>query len=116
MKVQLSSPTIEYPQPAPAEAPEIALELEHAPAWIGRDREADLCLDERHVSRQHCQLERVEDAVVVRDMDSKNGTFVNGLQVSEAILKPGDKLTVGVLSFIVEYPSTTNPATGRNES
>lgn len=93
----------EYPRKAPAEAPEVSLKLQRSPASVGRDREADLCLDERHVSRQHCELQHVEDAVVVRDMDSKNGTYVNGLKVSEAVLKPGDKLTVGAISFIVEY-------------
>ena len=81
----------------------MGFELENTPASVGRNREADFCLDDRHVSRQHCEIERVEDMLVVRDMDSSNGTYVNGLKVSEAILKPGDKLTVGVISFIVEY-------------
>jgi len=105
MRVHLTDPETEYPRKAPAEAPEIALELEGSPASIGRDRDADLCLDECHVSRQHCELQRVDGGVVVRDMDSKNGTYVNGLKVSEAVLKPGDKLTVGVISFIVDYPA-----------
>jgi pSer/pThr/pTyr-binding forkhead associated (FHA) protein len=103
MKVHLTAPVTEYPRRAPVEAPEVALELEDSPASVGRNRGADLCLDDRHVSRQHCELERLEDTVVVRDMDSANGTYVNGLKVSEAILKPGDKLTVAVISFIVDY-------------
>ena len=103
MRVHLTDPEVEYPRKSPAEAPEIALELDEAPASVGRDREADLCLDECHVSRQHCEIERVDGGVVVRDTDSKNGTFVNGLRVSEAALKPGDKLTVGAISFIVRY-------------
>jgi len=105
MRIQLAAPKSEYSREVPARLPEVALELEGSSATVGRDREADLCLKERHVSRQHCELERVEDAVVVRDTDSKNGTYVNGLKVSEAVLKPGDKLTVGRISFIVEYPA-----------
>lgn len=103
MRVYLTDAMTEFPRRFPAESPEMALDLGHAPASVGRDREADFCLDECHVSRQHCKLELVDDAVVVRDLDSTNGTYVNGLKVSEAVLKPGDKLTVGAITFLVEY-------------
>ena len=103
MKVRLTDPMTEFPSRSPAETPEMTLDLVRGPELVGRNREADLCVDECHVSRQHCELETVEDAVIVRDTDSKNGTYVNGRKVSEAVLKSGDKLTVGESTFLVEY-------------
>jgi pSer/pThr/pTyr-binding forkhead associated (FHA) protein len=40
---------------------------------------------------------------LVRDLDSKNGTAVNGQYVREAHLLPGDRLTIGLTSFQVQY-------------
>jgi pSer/pThr/pTyr-binding forkhead associated (FHA) protein len=55
---------------------------------------------------------------LVRDLDSKNGTAVNGQYVKEAHLLPGDRLTVGLTSFQVQYKrspsrSSASVAVGR---
>ena len=51
------------------------------------------------VSRRHCQLDEVGGLLVVRDLGSRYGTYVNGMRVAEARL-PDDKLTVGLTSFV----------------
>ena len=55
------------------------------------------------VSRQHCQIFERDGVLVVRDNESLNGTFIDNEKITEAILKPGDKLTVGPLTFVAVY-------------
>jgi pSer/pThr/pTyr-binding forkhead associated (FHA) protein len=52
-------------------------------------------LDAPLVSRLHCQLSATADAIQVKDLDSTNGTFVNGKRVTSATLRAGDVLKVG---------------------
>jgi transcriptional regulator with PAS, ATPase and Fis domain len=62
---------------------------------VGKDPDADVRLDDPRVSRRHCSLTLTERGVVLRDLGSKNGTFVGGVQVVEAILTPSVEVTVG---------------------
>ena len=81
-----------------------AKELELAlPATIGRGREASISLTHPLVSRQHCEIVAANGRVLVRDLDSLNGTFVGSERVKEAILRPGDLLTVGTVTFRAAY-------------
>ena len=67
---------------------------------IGRGDDCQLRAGSDMVSRHHCQLVVEDSYAAVRDLGSKNGTFVNGEQISgEVQLKPGDKLKVGPLEF-----------------
>jgi pSer/pThr/pTyr-binding forkhead associated (FHA) protein len=74
--------------------------LADMPATIGRSVDADICLADRWVSRRHCQIERLEDSVLIRDLGSSHGTYVNGHRVDEFVLKSGDRLGVGLTSFV----------------
>ncbi len=73
---------------------------------LGREMDsADLVLPERQISRKHCELYRGEDgAFYVRDLGSKNGTFVNGREVKEATrLQDGDEISMALsikLAFV----------------
>ena len=62
---------------------------------IGRATGADFILEAALVSRLHCRLSATESGLEVVDLDSTNGTFVNGERVARATLKAGDRLTVG---------------------
>lgn len=73
------------------------------PADIGRSRQAKLTIGHARVSRQHCQLVERNGFVVVKDLGSLNGTFVDGDRVTEAVIKPGERLTIGPLTFQVDY-------------
>lgn len=68
---------------------------------VGRQQEAvDFCLSQAGVSRRHFQILTEEDSYMIRDLGSKNGTFVNGERVwDEAELKSGDEIKAGTEQF-----------------
>ncbi|QDU94768.1 FHA domain-containing protein [Lignipirellula cremea] len=84
-----------------AKSAEINLKL---PTVVGRGREASLTLPHPLVSRQHCEISENEGRLVVRDMGSLNGTFVNNQKIEEATFLPaGDLLTIGTVTFRAAY-------------
>ena len=67
---------------------------------IGRGDDCHLRPQSDAISRRHCVIITTENEVVVRDLNSRNGTFVNGDRVAEeAVLLHGDNLRVGPLEF-----------------
>jgi pSer/pThr/pTyr-binding forkhead associated (FHA) protein len=76
-------------------------------ATIGRALGSTIRIPSSGVSRLHCRL-RVENGVVtVEDLESINGTFLNGARVRDTeIVRPGDRLTIGPATFVVEYEPT----------
>ncbi|MDD4269953.1 MAG: FHA domain-containing protein [Pirellulales bacterium] len=77
--------------------------LEKLPAVLGRSSSSQVLVEDQWVSRRHCQLDEVGGLLVVRDLGSRHGTYVNGMRVAEARLLPDDKLTVGLTSFVASY-------------
>jgi pSer/pThr/pTyr-binding forkhead associated (FHA) protein len=77
--------------------------IEQFPCDLGRASEVAVRIDDRWLSRRHCRLELRDGAVVVRDLGSRHGTFVNGCSVSECKLLPGDKLALGLSHFVASY-------------
>ena len=68
---------------------------------LGRATGADFGLDGALVSRVHCRLTALADGgLEVRDLDSTNGTFVNGKRVQTAHLASGDRLQVGRVELL----------------
>ncbi len=80
------------------------------PATLGRGGEASLRLVHPLVSRLHCELFSRGDQVWVRDLRSLNGTFVGSERIEECPLRPGDLLTVGVVTFRASYRPEERPA------
>ncbi|MGE3274495.1 MAG: FHA domain-containing protein [Vicinamibacterales bacterium] len=69
---------------------------------VGRAARADFVVDAALVSRLHCRLTLdAAGALQVEDLDSTNGTWVNGTRVTRAPLAEGDTLTVGRVEFVV---------------
>jgi pSer/pThr/pTyr-binding forkhead associated (FHA) protein len=68
---------------------------------VGRAPRADFVVDAPLVSRIHCRLTLQDDGVLVEDLDSTNGTFVNGSRVRKGLLASGDVLRVGRMEFAV---------------
>lgn len=62
---------------------------------IGRHPESDIFLDDVTVSRRHAEIARRGDALLLADLGSLNGTYVNGERVEERRLASGDELQVG---------------------
>jgi transcriptional regulator with GAF, ATPase, and Fis domain len=69
--------------------------LTHPLTTIGRGNSCDLCLPDKSVAPLHCHLLRKEDQYLLTDLDSPGGTYLNGQPVSQQILTPGDKITLG---------------------
>jgi len=70
--------------------------IARAGATLGRSAPADIVLPESEVSRAHCRIAVEGDELVVTDLDSTNGTFVDGARVTEPTVLPvGAVLTVG---------------------
>ena len=82
------------------------VELGDAPLLIGREQGVDVVLGEDElVSRNHVRLTPTADGVRVEDLESRNGTFVNGDEiVGAAHLVPGGRLLVGVTLFELRAP------------
>ena len=84
-----------------AKAGEFRLNL---PCTIGRGREATLTLPHPLVSRVHCELFERNGMLVVKDLESLNGTFVNNQKIiGERILHPTELLTLGNVTFRAFY-------------
>src|SRR5262245_2589628 len=69
---------------------------------IGRDEDAGIRIGSDDVSREHCLLTPTEHGVTVRDLDSRNGTFIDGVPLGaneDALLSVGSSLTVGPMTF-----------------
>jgi Nif-specific regulatory protein len=69
---------------------------------IGRDSSNTIAISDVSLSRRHCVLRRDGDSYVLRDLESRNGTFINGAVIKESVLRNGDKIAVGdsVLVFV----------------
>ncbi len=77
---------------------------------IGRHSDNDLVLDDEYISRHHAQIRAINNRFVVFDVGSTGGIFINGKQVSQATLHPGDVLRMGTVNLIYIQDSTSeNP-------
>jgi Nif-specific regulatory protein len=82
-------------------------------ATLGRDPTNAVAMADASVSRKHCLLRREEDGrFQIRDLDSRNGTLVNGLAVKEQWLRHGDEIATGdsVFLFLVDDVDQAVPA------
>lgn len=87
--------------------------IDRFPTELGRGLEVAVRIDDRWASRRHCRLEMEGGLLIVRDLGSTHGTFVNGRSVTESKLLPGDELRVGTWRFVAEYeapPAVIEPA------
>ena len=81
---------------------------------IGRSRNCDLRLSSSDASRRHAEICFTADGYVVRDLGSTNGTFVNGEQVREHVLQPGDRIQIATSTItfcqVASEPEVPDPA------
>jgi two-component system cell cycle response regulator len=89
-------------------------EINGAPLSIGRSPECTLQLADDSVSRLHCRVSPGDDGVVLVDLNSTNGTYVNGTAVSARHLRDGDRVQVGrsIFKFLMGSKRTTRRSTG----
>ncbi len=76
-------------------APGQSVQIQLEPVDVGSSPECDLVCKDPKVSRKHCQVTLAEEGLWVEDLDSKNGTFINGVRISRALLGAGQSVTLG---------------------
>lgn len=74
---------------------------------VGRTPENDFQIVHPTVSSAHCEMVLTDAGVTLRDLESTNGTFVNGQRIREAMLSPGQTVALGDVELLVETTDAT---------
>ncbi|MCC6334114.1 MAG: sigma 54-interacting transcriptional regulator [Myxococcales bacterium] len=72
---------------------------------VGSDEGNDVVLTDNTVSRKHLEIERTPRGLLLRDLGSRNGTFVGGRLVLQAFVEPGDKIDLGKTRLTIKQKS-----------
>ena len=78
------------------------LELNLGVNHFGRDPECHFTIKHSTVSTNHCDIVLTADGILLHDLDSTNGTFVDGERVKQAVLQPGQTVRLGDVELVVE--------------
>ena len=79
----------------PQDAPTSKLRVKKVSTVVGREGSCDLYLESFQVSRRHCLLQITDRGLMVKDLESTNGTFVNGIPMKDGYINDGDRLGLG---------------------
>ncbi len=82
---------------------EFVLELDEL--VVGRSLQAHISVDSQLISRRHVVLEKRGPEYVCRDLDSKNGMYLNGVKVHSAVLREGDTIQIGDVVLVFDEGS-----------
>jgi pSer/pThr/pTyr-binding forkhead associated (FHA) protein len=88
--------------------PESTYNLEHEYTHVGRAQGNEIVMPYPSISNRHCIFIHSGQDVVLRDLNSSNGTYVNGEIISEVILRPGDSIQCGTVAMKFE-PGVKRP-------
>jgi len=80
------------------------------PTAIGRSSQNAIQLRDPKLSRRHCEIRPTPEGYFIRDLGSRNGTFVNGARVREARLRDGDRIQVGLARFAFHCEASQSTA------
>lgn len=76
---------------------------------FGRGRQNDVQVNDRKLSRTHCQVAMRGEKCVVIDLNSTNGTYVSGERIEEHVLSPGDVITIGTTRLKIAFRDDEAP-------
>lgn len=88
---------------------ELCVPVAESGSGIGRDAGNPVQLSMPEVSKQHAFLKHTPKGWYVRDLDSRNGLYVNGIRTREAILQDGDQMKVGPYTLVFEIADAAAP-------
>lgn len=94
---------------------QMEFQLGDQPITIGRSPDADIVLMDEKVSRIHCGIRLWDGDFYIKDLKSKNGTWVNGERVEVAKLRAGDTIRVGSTTFTFEQDPSVGADTAIQE-
>jgi len=83
------------------QADELSFPIGTEPTIIGRSEELAVCIPHRSLSRHHARIEHSAGRFFISDLESKNGTFVNGVRVRRQEIRPGDLLKLGDVTLLL---------------
>lgn len=69
---------------------------------VGRDTSCDISIDNLGISRTHCQFIKRGPTYIIQDMNSQNGTYVNGTRIGEHYLNDGDEILVAKYTMVFQ--------------
>jgi pSer/pThr/pTyr-binding forkhead associated (FHA) protein len=73
---------------------------------VGRSAESDICIASDEISRQHARVQSSAGGIVVEDLGSANGTFINDKRIHTAtVLNPGDEVRFDTVRFLLMAPA-----------
>lgn len=96
-----------YPE---AERREIS--LRQGVTVLGRGLDADVNFNDELISRRHCEIRRIGNAVQVTDLGSSNGTYLNGEKIGKKALLPQNELQIGSVVMKLVFGSGELPPAG----
>jgi len=76
---------------------------------LGRLDTNDIPVHDAKASREHAKIYRQGEQFAIVDLNSSNGTFVNGEKITKRILKPGDLISIGTVQMAFEEPEADKP-------
>src|SRR5581483_8087143 len=88
-----------------------AYELKIERTTVGRVDDNTFQIADPSVSSHHCEILLRGSDVVIKDLNSTNGSFINNAQITENVLKPGQTLRLGQVELKLEAEGATAPAT-----
>ncbi|MCZ7592051.1 MAG: FHA domain-containing protein [Kiritimatiellae bacterium] len=103
---------IRYTKP---DGTQVEFSLGDQPVTIGRSADADIVLLDERVSRIHCGLRLWDGDFYIKDLKSRNGTWVNNSKVDVAKLKAGDVIRTGSTTFTFEQTPAVGAETAIQE-
>jgi pSer/pThr/pTyr-binding forkhead associated (FHA) protein len=86
-----------------------SIPLTRSPLILGRRESCDVCLQFANVSGKHCELTFKDGFWILRDLDSTNGTKVNGQLVHKKVIRNGDTIKIGQRNFTLQYEELGSP-------
>ena len=87
----------------------------HGSMVFGRSNTCDIQINDAHMSRRHAEINLKGGVLRLGDLQSSNGTCVNGKTIGEQVLKPGDKISFDHLTFLVAGPLGAGAAVEEEE-